>query len=485
MSFSGSISNALSGLRASTLAAELVSSNLANAKNENYATRNLEVSARVTGGTGGVRIEGATRSVDAALLDEWRRAGATTAGLSTSVGYLTRAVDLFGTPDQPGSLPDLLNRFETSLVSAASRPDLPIRLENVLSGAQELIGAIGRASSGLQALRSETDDAIARMVGDLNSHLSNIAELNTRIKSAAASGDNSLALQDLRQEAIDAVSKIVPLRVLPRDRGEVALVTTSGAVLLDGTAAEVAFTPAGLVTEFKTLGNGALSGLTIDGHGIPVGPGSSRVKGGELAALFELRDDMLPTYQTEIDALARDLVERFQDSGLDPTIGAGDAGLFTDGGAIFDPADEQGLARRLSLNPQADPGAGGDLWRLRDGLYAAAPGPSGDGSLLLSMVDRLGLDRTVASGAQAGLFATPADLTSTLLSAVGADLSRGEDKLSFAAARSNELTEQKLRDGVDSDTELQKLLQIKQAYAANAKVLQTVDEMLDVLMGIT
>jgi flagellar hook-associated protein 1 FlgK len=38
--------------------------------------------------------------------------------------------------------------------------------------------------------------------------------------------------------------------------------------------------------------------------------------------------------------------------------------------------------------------------------------------------------------------------------------------------------------GVDSDAELQKLLLVEQVYAANAKLIQAVDEMLEQLMEI-
>ena len=37
---------------------------------------------------------------------------------------------------------------------------------------------------------------------------------------------------------------------------------------------------------------------------------------------------------------------------------------------------------------------------------------------------------------------------------------------------------------MDSDAEMQKLLQYEQSYAANARVLRAVDEMLDQILGI-
>ncbi len=41
-----------------------------------------------------------------------------------------------------------------------------------------------------------------------------------------------------------------------------------------------------------------------------------------------------------------------------------------------------------------------------------------------------------------------------------------------------------LENGVDTDNELQKLLVIERSYAANAKVIQTVEALLDQLMRI-
>ena len=43
---------------------------------------------------------------------------------------------------------------------------------------------------------------------------------------------------------------------------------------------------------------------------------------------------------------------------------------------------------------------------------------------------------------------------------------------------------EKLETGVDTDRELQDLLIIEQAYAANARVLETIDKMIQRLMEI-
>ena len=59
-----------------------------------------------------------------------------------------------------------------------------------------------------------------------------------------------------------------------------------------------------------------------------------------------------------------------------------------------------------------------------------------------------------------------------------------EAEASFSAARLTAVTEQEAALGVDTDAELQDLMQIEKSYAANARVLQVLDQMLQTVMEI-
>ena len=59
-----------------------------------------------------------------------------------------------------------------------------------------------------------------------------------------------------------------------------------------------------------------------------------------------------------------------------------------------------------------------------------------------------------------------------------------ETQLSFTAARWDSLNNAELAGGVDTDIELQILLRVEQAYAANAKVIQTVSSMIQQILEI-
>ena len=76
-----------------------------------------------------------------------------------------------------------------------------------------------------------------------------------------------------------------------------------------------------------------------------------------IAGHFQVRDQITLTMQDQLDRFAADLIARFEDPTVDPTLAAGDAGLFTDAGGVLNPANLEGLAGRLVLNPLADPQA--------------------------------------------------------------------------------------------------------------------------------
>ena len=480
MSFSVSMSNALSGLTASSRAAEVVSANVANAMTDGYGRREIVLSARA----GGVKVVAVERVSDPTIRSDRRMAEAGHAAAQTLGAALHRIEDEIGLPDTPGALSSRLAAFDRALLEAASHPDAEARLDAVLRGAQGLTESINRISDRIQQERMLADQGIASAVGRLNDSLQKVEELNEQIFKLDNIGRDANALIDERQAVIDSIAELVPVREIARDGNRVALFTPTGATLIDGPAGRFGFDPTGLIVPDMTLGSGALSGLTFNGQPVATTGQNSQVAGGRLAALFAIRDEIAPDAQAGIDAVARNLLDRFADPALDATLAPGDAGLFTDGGGAFDPVDELGLAGRLSVNAAVDPEAGGAVWRLRDGINAASPGAAGDNRLLTAMSRVLEDTVPPASGPFMGVARHAAGLVGDYLSSIAADRQAQDGTSAFQAARVDSLSVQELEGGVDTDQEMQKLLLIEQAYAANARVIQTLDDLLATLLRI-
>ncbi len=480
MGLSSALSNAVTGLGATARSAQVISSNIANAMTDGYGRRELQVSA---GRFGGVRVDGVGRIVNAAVLHDRRQADASLGKLSTGTDALSRIADLLGPADSPASLSGRVARFEAELIEAASLPSAATRLTAAVDAAARLVAMVGRAAEGIQAERLRADAGIARDVAALNLGLERIDRLNDQIVRTAATGADPNGLKDQRAQVIDSISAIVPMRIIPRPNGSVALYSMAGQSLIDHRPAVIGFVASNAMAPAATVASGPLSGLTVDGVPVAMNAARGHMNGGTLAANFDIRDRVGPEAQVQMDAFARDLIERFE-AGLDPTLAPGSPGLFTDAGAPFAPATELGLAQRLALNAAVDAGAGGAAWRLRDGLAAASEGPPGNAALLNALRDALVSNRVTASGSLGASARSAGQLADDLLSQAGGSLFRAEQEAAFASAGHDILREQELTGGVDSDAEMQRLLLVEQAYGANARVIQAVDEMLERLMRI-
>ncbi len=484
MSLSGAMNNALAGLTAAGRATDLIASNISNATTPGYGKRVIELSSTSANFIGGVSVSGVTRVTDPGLISSRRSAQADLGGAQLKQSFFVQHENAIGTPDDPSALTNLLADFEAELVSAAARPDANERLEKTVLSINSVVSSIRNASKNLSDMRSEADSAINAQVDRLNSALQEVESLNTRIAEVSISGQDSSALKDLRQVLIDEVNEMVPLREVSRENGKVALFSEGGVVLVDGPAVELEFTPVHMVTPYMSLGAGSLSGLTVNGRDIDVSVDRGGLRGGTLAANFEIRDTLGPNGLRQIDALARDLVERFQDPAVDPTLVAGDAGLFTDAGLAFNPTDEVGLAERLQINAAVDPSQGGQSWRLRDGLNAAVPGPSGQAAGLNRLADALQIERMPSSGNFGSGSFSISQLADNLMSQLGVERLSADQSLTFASATFGEATQAELASGVDTDQELQNLLLVEKAYAANARILEVVDEMMQTLLRL-
>ena len=484
MSLSASLANALTGLTASARAASVVSSNVSNALTEGYARRELHVSPQSVGGTGaGVKVDSVTRVVDRALVTDRRLADGEAGNARLRSGFLARIEDLTGTPENEGSLSARIASLESALIQAASRPDSQARLQGAVDAATGLAGHLNTLSDALGQERMDADAGIAAQIRTLNDSLANIDRLNAEILAAAASGHDATALMDQRQTLVDRVATIVPVREVARDHDQISLYTTGGAILLEGNPAVIGFTAAGVITADMSIGSGALSGFTINGLAVPSSD-SGPLGGGALGALIAIRDDLAPAAQAQLDAVARDLVERFENPAIDPTRAPGQPGLFTDDGAILDPSIEEGLAGRIALNALVDPRQGGQLWRLRDGLGAAAPGNVGDATLLQNLGVALSTARSPASGNFTGAARSASGLAADVLSGFAGLRQSAEEHEGFATARHDALKEMHLAQGVDTDAEMQTLLMVEQAHAANARVIKVIDDLIQQLIGL-
>jgi flagellar hook-associated protein 1 FlgK len=128
----------------------------------------------------------------------------------------------------------------------------------------------------------------------LNDTLAQIAEMNGHIRNEVGSGRDAATLMDQRQTLVDRIAEIVPVRETLRKDGQIALITTGGAVLLEGRPAVFGFEPSGVISSDMTVENDALSGLTEMAQTAALSLAEPTVFPVEISSCVFIRFELMP-----------------------------------------------------------------------------------------------------------------------------------------------------------------------------------------------
>ncbi len=468
MSLTSALNAARSGLSFTSRWAQTTSTNIANTDTPGYARRSGEV---VTTGMGEPTIRNVVRATDASLDRMYWMETARASRQEAMAGPLALHGSVLGDADSADSMLSKLTDFRNALGLLSSSPADTAMQRAAVTDAQELARAFNDAHGGLQKAAVAAQDAAEREVAQINATLADLADLNRRIVRTEPGSDLRLSLEDQRTQALDSLAPRMDFTVRYDQTGQAELFATGGAALLQGTdPAELSFDP---VT------------LTLMAGDVDITPGGVGTRGlseGALAGQLQLLTDTIPGMQAQLDEAARALIEGFQDA--DTSLGPGDAGLFTDAGAALVPPPAPGLAGRLAVNTAVRPEAGGALWRIRDGMGAASQGASGDPTLInafSAILDgQMSFDGSVGLGDGGTLSGYLATLIASQQSARAEAASASETLSAGAeAVQSRRMAFM----GVNVDDELQQLMRIEQAYAANSQVMRAASDMIETLLS--
>ena len=492
MTLTAALNNAKTGLFSTQRQVAGSSENIANANTPGYVRKEANVTSLSSDGfSSGVSSQMERSQVDSILLRDLRLEAANLATSDVRALQTSRVEDVVGTPEDERSLSAAFTDLENQLQALSGSPESEILQREVYYSADSLVRSFADTEDAIQASRLEADGKIAEGVDIVNEALANIEDLNGSISAGIASGQDVSGLLDERDRQIDAVAEQIGIRTFNRSNGEVVITTTEGVTLLDGTARELQFTAATTIT--ATTPAGALSGLSVDGFDIAPSPpsGPQDLSSGSIAGYFMSRDTDLVQYQEQIDALAKETILLFQEA--DASLAAAPAGppftgsIFVDAaGNGVDPAatanDIVGLAGSIQINALVDPTAGGDTSLIRDGVLGPAQA-EGYSDQIFAFLDGLSSNRNFNPAAGLSDSATLKDFASEFSSGVQTDRVGFENQADRSRVLFDTLEIRRLNEtGVNIDEESERLLELEQAYSANAQVINTISRMFDELL---
>jgi len=319
MSLTQALSTALSGLQVNQASISIVAANVANADTPGY-TRKVVNQVAIGGSASiGVRVSDIQREIDLYIQRQLRVENAGASYADTRANMYSQLQDIYGQPGADTSLESVYNSFTSALQVLSTSPDDPGARTAVVNSAQLLTQQLNQLSGSVQALRANAELGIADAVNKANEAMSQIASLNGQIAAGTPGDAATEALQDQRDSYIDQLSQLMDINVIPGDRGQVSIFTSSGTQLVGAQAAQLSFDAVGTITPNSLWsanpsqrGVGTITLIPPAGAPVDLIQNHS-IRSGTIAAYLQMRDQDLVKAQNQLDALAAGMAQALSD----------------------------------------------------------------------------------------------------------------------------------------------------------------------------
>ncbi|MHC2575934.1 flagellar hook-associated protein 1 FlgK [Bradyrhizobium diazoefficiens] len=487
MSLTAALDSARASLMASGIQSSTISRNIAGASAAGYS-RKIAVLDNLPGA--GVYVAAIQRAASSGLYNNVLTATSSSAKQSAIYDGLQKIASATVDDTELDQSPTAqLNALKKALQQYANAPDNTTLAQAAITSAKDMATALNQATNTVQSVREGADADMATSVANINQLLTQFDKVNNAVVRGTIAGDDVTDYLDQRDSIVSKLSEEVGVSMSIRANGDAALYTDSGVVLFDKTARTVSFTATNIYTP-GTTGNA----VYIDG--VPVTGANSvmPLKSGKLAGLAQLRDQDSVTYQSQLDEIARGLINTFRESDQTAAALPDVPGLFTYPGAPAIPASATvsvGLAGLISVAASVDPAQGGNPNLLRDGAISGnvayrynTAGNAGYSARLQQLIGGMDASQPFDVTTQGKPSGSLIDFASSSTSWIENQRKTADSNVTYqktlldrsTAALSNV-------SGVNMDDEMSLMLQVERTYSASSKIISTVDQMLQSLLA--
>lgn len=478
MSLSSVIQTAQNSLSGLTRRTSVLSRNINDASNPDYARRELQT---ITAANGSQTLS-VRRAADLALERATLAAQSNSAGQTLLSQRLETLQGLLGEEGLVSRVQDRLTSLHNSLQTLSASPASETLAQSALYDARSLSEAVRFAATEIQAARSAADEDIVYLVADLNTLLGEFKLANDAVKQGNQLGRDVGDAIDRRSALLKQISEIVPVNSVTRDNDDMLLMTATGATLFETNPRNISFqqtTPHAA----STIGYPVVIDFTRFST-----PGDDPAEAtGKLDALLRLRDTILPGMQRQLDEFAHGLISSFAETDLSGVL-APMQGLFGWSGGPAIPSEgilTDGMSTSLAVNSLYDPSFGGSLSHLRDGgangaSYNANPtGAASYADRLLAILENLDETRQFSPATELGNQLSVTQYASQMGAWFAEIRSNAQSFAGMAETRHSRFSEQfSNRVGVNIDDEMILLGQLEHSYEASARILKVADQMM-------
>ncbi|MFB6347499.1 MAG: flagellar hook-associated protein FlgK [bacterium] len=302
------LGNALSGVQTSQGVLDVISNNVSNASDKDYSRQKALVkSNRPIFQNGkffgtGVNLEEVTRQ-HSEFIGERLRTELQSLGRFEKLDTVLQEVEtIVGEPSEDG-IRGTFSQLNKALQNLANNPENRGARTDLVGKAASFANTMKRVNRQFQKLAGDKlgtiNDQIEASVGEVNNLAKQIASLNINIAESQSRGGNPNDLLDERDALVKDLTRKIDAEVVQGDDN--FRVTVSGYTLVQGAESHE--------LEFGSKQEGESPQLLYDN------PSKSKIqaKSGELKALFDLRDEVIPGFVNQLNDLAVQYIDRFND----------------------------------------------------------------------------------------------------------------------------------------------------------------------------
>ena len=281
-------------------ALDATSNNIANVNTPGYTREVAQFSENgqnesgdeVTGG--GVTLEGIQSIRDELLNIQIQQQTSLQSSADTQSSSLQQVQTFFTTNGD--DIASALTSLSSSLAQLSATPSDSSAQQSVLSSGQNLADAFNTTAQGLTTAQSDADQQVTQTVAQINSLTQQIAQLNGQAAQVPA-GEDGGTTQDQLDQLVQQLSGLTNVSITQGTNGE-TITTGSGTPLVIGGQSYNLQTTTGT--------DGFQQVLDSNGNNI-----TSTIQGGTLGGAIEIRDQVIPGFQSQLNTLASQFATAF------------------------------------------------------------------------------------------------------------------------------------------------------------------------------
>ncbi|HLP16653.1 MAG TPA: flagellar hook-associated protein FlgK [Bacteroidota bacterium] len=439
-------------------AMDVTSHNIANAGTTGFTRQRAELTTTTplpdrVGLLGtGVEMSSVSRLREKFIDTQYRNTNQSLNNASMQSRIFSQIEGLLNEPSD-NALQNMMQGFYKAWQTLASTPEDTGARQVVLQSARTLSNGINQLYTGFTQLQNDLKEEAVAKVDTVNALARDIASFNEKIMTAKNGNLSANDLMDSRDLKIDELSKLVNMRVSEDNQG--ALNVSVGGVSIVNQTDTISL-------ELKD--NGTTISINATGSS-----NSSQIINGELGGILKQYNTVLPAYKGSIDTMSQSImdgVNAVHQTGYGLKTQATDPTAPT--GTLFFTSYGNGV---LTVNP--------DIVDNLNLIAASTDGSAGNNKTAIQIANLF--DTPTMSGGTISVH----QYYNAFASRIGtesADAARDEQSQTLILTQVE--GQRNSFSGVSLDEEMTNMIKFQRAYDASAKLIKTVDDMMNSIIAL-